>query len=221
MEITSIGGAVVLALLIIGVFCYYKFCVPKSADKDKAMEFINGYVTVFENIVRKIIDTIDITQYKTVEEFESDIFAIAYDECWDYTEKALQEAMSNSSIGALVAKCITKETVEECVRKLIEKGFLMKMQDVYVARINQVSQEVVEEDARLQKEADAYETGEKEVEPYEEPPVEPPKTPINPQTDEEGAYDENDPSQEIVGEAEEHVSMDDISEELAKDDDED
>lgn len=206
-EVTTIGGAVVLVLIIIGVFCYYKFCVPKSADKDNAVRFIEGYKSVFESTVKKIIEEIDITKYKTIEEFESDIFRIAYDECWDYTEKALQEAMSNSAIGSLVAKCITKEAVEEVVRKMIELNFTAKMQATYTGRIKETSEKAIEEDARLQAEADAYETGEKEIENtgeleydklVKEEAAKADPANFNPQSDEEGGYDSDDPSQEIV-----------------------
>lgn len=200
MEITTIGGAIVLVLLSIAIFCYYKFCVPKTADKEMAENFINGYKSVFEKTIGKIIDELDITKYHTIEEFESDIFGIAYDECWDYIEKALQQALSNSSIGKLIAKCITREAVEEVVEKLIKISFLQKAEAKYVARISVTSEEMIAADEAAQIEADLYETGQKEVEPYIEPEPQEPDVELNPQTDEEGAYSEDDISQEIVGE---------------------
>ena len=78
----SIGGLIGLVVIAIGLFCYYKFSVPKAADKDSAKEFVIGFRTVFKEIVEEIISTIDITQYKSIEEFESDVFGIAYDKCW-------------------------------------------------------------------------------------------------------------------------------------------
>lgn len=205
-EVTTIGGAVGLVLIFVGLFCYYKFCVPKSADKQAAEDFIQKYKGVFGKIVKKIIEDIDITKYKTVEEFESDVFKLAYDECWKYAEEAVREAAANSTIGSLVAKCITKESVEEIVRVIITNNHIVSMENKYAARIEETSRIAMEEEARLQAEADAYETETKEVEAGEleydkmaaEEAAKADPANFRPQTDEEGAFDPNDDSQEIV-----------------------
>lgn len=205
-EVTTIGGAIVLVLIVIGLFCYYKFCVPKTADKEAADAFIQKYKGVFGKIVKKIIEEIDITKYKTVEEFESDVFKIAYDECWKYAEEAIAEATANSSIASLVAKCITKESVEEIVRIIITNNHITTMENKYTARIEETTKLAEEEEARLQAEADAYETGTKEVEKGEleydkmaaEEAVKADPSNFRQPTDEEGEYDPNDDSQEIV-----------------------
>lgn len=199
MEITTIWGAVVLVVIAGVIFCYYKFCVPKNSDKEAAIKFIKGYSSVFDKTIEKIINDIDITQYKTIEEFESDIFAIAYGECWNYTEEAIKQATANSSIGKLIAKCITRETVEEYIRYLMH-AHMGKVEAKYVTRIEESSKEAEEADLKAQYEADLYESGEKEVDPYEEPEEEDHSAELNPSTDEEGDYSSEDESQEIVEE---------------------
>lgn len=199
MEITTIWGAVVLAVIVVAIFCYYKFCIPKESDKEAAAKFIKGYSSVFDKTIEKIINDIDITQYKTIEEFESDVFAIAYGECWNYTEEALKQATANSSIGKLIAKCITRDNVEEYIRDLMH-AHMGKMESKYVARIEESSKEAEEADLKAQYEADLYESGEKEVEPYEEPEEEDHSAELNPPTDEEGEYSPDDNSQEIIEE---------------------
>ena len=200
MEITTIWGAVVLVIIVGLIFCYYKFCVPKDSDREKAMQFIRGFNGVFDKIISKVIEEVDITKYATIEEFESDIFAIAYNECWKYIEDVLQQALSNSSIGKLIAKCITQDTVEEYIRNIISGRYLTKVESRYIAKIEQHSAEAEEEDLKYQYEADLYETGEMEVEPYVEPEEEDHSKELNPQTDEEGEYSSEDNSQEIVEE---------------------
>lgn len=205
MEITTIGGFIVLILLIIGIFSYYKFCVPKTEDKEAAKKFISGYKGVFEKTIEKIIDEMDITTYHTIEEFESDIFASAYEHCWDYTEMALQEALGNSAIGSLVAKCVTRESVEEIIKKLIQSNFLQKAEDIYTERVSVSIEEMIAADKAAQIEADLYETGQKEVEPYIEPEPEELDVELNPQRDEEESYSEEDPTQEIIEDTEEVI----------------
>lgn len=205
-EVTTIGGAIVLVLIIVGLFCYYKFYVPKTSDKEEADAFIQKYKGMFGKIVKKIIEEIDITKYKTVEEFESDIFSLAYDECWKYVEEAIKEATANSSIGSLVAKCITKESVEEVVRIIINNNHITTIENKYAARIAETSRMAEEEEARLREEADAYETETLKVEEgnlaYDEMKAEEDKKAdpnnFNPQTDDEGQYDPEDTSQEVV-----------------------
>jgi hypothetical protein len=201
MEVTTIAGGVILVVLIIAVYCYYKFAVPKDSDKNAASEFIKGYSNVFEKTIEKIIGEIDITQYHTVEEFESDIFAIAYDECWDYTSGAIQEALSNSTIGSLVAKCITKENVETIVSQIINSRYITKIDDIAADRISQANEEALEAEKKALEEADLYESGEKEVDEYIDPKddEEEMNGTLNPPTDGEGAYSPDDNSQEIVG----------------------
>jgi hypothetical protein len=201
-QATTIGGLVVLVLLIAFIFCYYKF-VPKASDKDSAVSFIKGYTSVFEKTIEKVIESIDITSYKTIEDFEMDIFNLAYDECWTYTEKALQEALANSAIGSLVAKCVTKESTCEVIQAIINSSFSEMIQNKYVKRVEETTAQAVAADAEAQAEADLYEAGEKEVEPYVEPEPSQPEVPLNPQTDEEGEYSKDDISQEIVGDVKE------------------
>lgn len=224
MEITTMGGAIVLVALIIGIFCYYKFCVPKTADKEAAERFIKGYTSVFESTIERIIKEIDITIYKTIEEFESDIFGIAYDECWDYTEAALQEACANSAIASLVAKCITKERVEKYVKAIINEGFMNKLELTYTSRWNETAKAAEEEDLKLQHEADLYETGEKEVDPAPELPEVDTEAGLNPQRDEEEGYDPEDISQEIVTEeesvhSENNEELEEVIHEMSEDSD--
>ena len=209
MEVTTIWGAVVLVALIGSIFCYYKFCVPKDSDKEMALDFIKGYKGVFDKTIQKIINEVDITQYRTIEEFESDIFAIAYGECWEYTEGALKQATANSSIGKLIAKCITQDRVEEYIRDLMN-AHLSKVEAKYIARIEESNKEAEKADMEAQYEADLYESGEKEVEPYVEPEEEDHSANLNPPTDEEGEYSDEDDSQEIVEEyPTERLNLDD------------
>lgn len=201
MQITTIGGAIGLVVIIAALFCYYKFFVPKSADIDAAARFIEGYKGVFTKTIDRIIDTIDCSKYSTIEELESDIFGIAYDECWKYTEKAVQEALDNSAIGRLVAKCLTREVVEDFVRDLISNNFMPCISEKYVARFEESVDEIEAEELRAQREADEYEAGTKVVEEYVEPEEDPEaEANLNPQTDEDDGFEEDDESQEIVGE---------------------
>ena len=194
----SIGGLIGLVVIAVAIFCYYKFCIPKTEDKNSALEFITGFRSVFENIVERIISEIDITQYKAIEEFESDVYGIAYDECWEYVEEAAQEALKNSAIGTLVAKCVTREVVEEVIDMIISELFVGKMEATYSTRWNETAKASIEEDAKLQEEADKYEAEEVEVEPVEEIVEKVDEAELNPQKDEEEEFNPEDPTQEIV-----------------------
>lgn len=199
MDITTIIKWAVLIIIAAGLLLYYHFKVPKESDKSTAQQFIDGYTTVFENIVKKVITDIDITKYKTIEEFETDIFKITYDQCWEYIEERVKEATENCSISALVRKCITREFVEDFITTTMHTFINRRSNDIYIKRVSQVIAQAEEEDARRIKEADEYESGTKEVEPYIEPEVDNTKDIIlNPQRDEEEGFNPEDESQEIV-----------------------
>lgn len=198
MDMTNIIRWAVLALIIVALLTYYYFKIPKGSDKTAAKKFIEGYTSVFESIIRRIITEVDITKFRTIEEFQSAIYNLAYDECWKYIEKCIKEATENCNLKALVRKCITRECVEAFINEAMGILISNKCSDVYMARVTNVIALAEEEDKRLQKEADEYETGTKIVEPYIEPKEEDKTANLVPQKEEEEEYNPNDVSQEII-----------------------
>lgn len=198
MDMTIIIRWVALALIIVALLTYYHFKIPKGSDKNAAKEFIKGYTSVFESIIRRIVTETDITKFHTIEEFQSTIYSLAYDECWKYIEECVKEATENCNLKSLVRKCITRECVEAFINEAMSVLISRKCSDIYMARVTNVITLAEEEDKRLQKEADEYETGTKVVEPYIEPEEEDKTANLIPPRDEEEEYSPDDVSQEIV-----------------------
>ena len=198
MTLTTLIGGVALIVIIAALVAYYVVCVPKTADKNAAAEFISGYKSAFERIIERIINEIDLTKFNSVEEFESEIYTIAYDECWSYTEIAIEEAFNNETIALLVTKAITRDNVETFIKDIIVDVFLKDIEAKWVKAWETTTEEIVEEDQKLQMEADEYEAEVKEVEAAPELANEEENVELNPQTDEEGPYEEDDNSQEII-----------------------
>lgn len=211
----------IAVLVVVGVviFIYYKVTTPSDSDENKALDFINGFIDVFKSIIQDVLDNTDLSQYKSVIEFEFDVFTKAYEQCWDYIENALAEALSNSTIGRLVAKCVTRSNVEAVVELIFTTFFTSQIDTLCAERFEETSEEAIEEDIRLQHEADLYETETKEVPEYVEQPVVVNDADIIPQSDEEEPYNPDDDGMELVDDAQMEGQMEmDFSENYAGED---
>lgn len=201
MNMTDIIRWSALALIIVALLTYYHFKIPKGSDKSAAKEFIKGYTRIFESIIRRIITEIDITKFRDIEEFQTTIYSLAYDECWKYIEKCVKEASDNCNLKTLVRKCITREFVESFIDDAMSMLIANKCSDVYITRVQNVIAQAEEEDKKLQKEADEYEMETKVVEPYIETEEKIDLSTLRPPREDEEEYAPDDDSQEIVDES--------------------
>lgn len=205
---------VILILIGVGIYCYYKFFVPSDEDDNKALAFIKGYQSVFEEIIQSVIDDLDLSNYSSIIDYELDVFVIAYNKCWDYIEEQLTAALENSSIGRLVAKCVTKENVEMIVELIINTFFTKTIEAKYTERWEETSAEAEKEEERLQHEADLYETEQIELPEYVEEEKVIDMSNIIAPTDYEEPYNPEDIGMEILDEADYEVegqmSFDDL-----------
>ncbi len=202
ISIETVGGVIGLVFILLCIFAYYKFFVPKESDRDKAMEFIMGFGGKFEDIVKRVCTEVNFTKYNTLEELEADIFAIAYDECWKYVEEQASIAVEDSTIGSLVASCITRENVERIVKAVInDKKLMIPAANSYTAHVEAELKKAEEFEAEHQAIVDAYETGSVEVEPFDENSIKEEPEEINPPTEDgTSEFSEDDDSQEIIEE---------------------
>lgn len=212
-EAKTIGGAVVLVLIIVGLYLFYRYRIPKQEDKEAADNFLNGLSDAFQSIIINIVANVDITKYTSLEDMEADLFGIAYDSIWEYVNKELSIAVNNKTISTLVSSLVTRDKVETMVQEVINKcGLIAPAETAWINMVEGGLKEAVELEERAIEENAAYENGTKELpEDFEMTEVEEPVEEIIPPVEEENPYyDENDISQEIL--TEEEVKMESFNE---------
>lgn len=206
-EATTVGGVVVLVALIVGLYLFYRYRVPKTDDQDAASKFLEDLADKFEEIIVKIVKTLDISKYVSLEEMEADIFRISYDEIWPFVQSQVEKAIANKAISTLVASLITKENVERVVDLVIRRCGVMSIAEgnwdkaiaAGIAREKEFEGEIEKKNREYEKEAERFEHNPNKFEIDEEEN----NTTLNPPSEEEEDYDSDaDSSVEFEGDPE-------------------
>lgn len=200
-EVKTIGGAVVLVIILAGLYLFYRYRKPNEEDKEAADAFLNKLSDAFVDIIQNIVAKIDVSKYLSMEELESDIFAKAYDAVWKFATEQVASAVSNKAISSLVSTLITRETVEELVTKLIAKGSLLEPAALaYAKNINAGNDEAEQFEREVSSKNLAYETCSLNIpDDYQMTETETPEEDINPpKEDGEEEYSDDDTSVESV-----------------------
>ena len=201
---TTIGGAIVAVVILLGLFLYYKFGRKNNTKNEEALnEFLESLSGQIESMITKIISSIDITQYTTLEELELDIFHIAYKDVWSFVSEQVSIALGNNSISPIIGSLLTQERVEKFIELIIERCGLMSVAATnWNKRIEVASQEAEQFEKDVADKNKAYEDGKMDIdeknfvaEEYKDENV---NGELIPPSEEEQAYDEDDISQEIV-----------------------
>lgn len=210
MEKLMLGfGAVIVIIVALFAINYFR---KDSEGKKEAEEFLKGLEEHLYHTVLEIINSMDISAYKTFEEYEKAILEQVYDSCWKFVEKKMAEADNQNLLSVIAQKFITKENIEKLIDKImVERDINDNMANVYgTYKIENTSEALIEEDKELQEkfsdDEEYYETfdPDKDSEVHEEPiPVERPSDEdlanLNPQKDEDSeTYEDGDDSVEVV-----------------------
>lgn len=215
---TTIGGAIVAVVFIVAVYFFLRYRKGNSEENKKAAdEFLQSLSDQIEKMLLEIVTKVNIKDYKTLEDLESAIFELAYADIWTFIEKQVKVAIDNKVISAVVGALVTKENVEAFIDILIKKTNIMQRAESQwaVAMSNGCKEAEAFEKEITEKNA-AYTSGNVDIEKHEqeEYDVDPMKTGINPERDEEESFNAQDESMEIVpGSEEDFEELEDPEEE--------
>lgn len=204
---TTIGGAIVAVVFIVAVYFFLRYRNGNNEENKKAAdEFLQSLSDQIEKMLLEIVTKVDIKDYKTLEDLESAIFNLAYTDIWGFIEKQVKEAVDNKVISAVVGALVTRENVEAFIDILIKKVNIMQRAESQWAvamasgckEAENFEKEIVEKNA-------AYASGNVDIEKHEqtEYDVDPMKTGINPEREDEETFNAEDESMEIVPGSEE------------------
>lgn len=197
----------VILVLIFGTVVYLKYRLsPKQEDKEEAKNFL---LQLKDDLYALMIDTIiefDYTKYTSIAEMEIEVVNSVIDTCKQTIKNAIKDSQDILSI--LVLKCLDNDMIEKFILQLIEEYAVKEKVDTKIGEIiKDRYSEAEEEDKALAEQfsnQDLYVEEEipvKDLPPVDEiivPPAELEK--LNPQVDEEEAFNSEDESMEIVEE---------------------
>lgn len=197
----------VILVLIFGTVVYLKYRLsPKQEDKEEAKNFL---LQLKDDLYALMIDTIidfDYTKYTSIAEMEIEVVNSVIDTCKQTIKNAIKDSQDILSI--LVLKCLDNDMIEKFILQLIEEYAVKEKVDTKIGEIiKDRYSEAEEEDKALAEQfsnQDLYVEEEipvKDLPPVDEitiPPTELAK--LNPQVDEEEAFNSKDESMEIVEE---------------------
>lgn len=197
----------VILVLIFGTVVYLKYRLsPKQEDKEEAKNFL---LQLKDDLYALMIDTIiefDYTKYTSIAEMEIEVVNSVIDTCKQTIKNAIKDSQDILSI--LVLKCLDNDMIEKFILQLIEEYAVKEKVDTKIGEIiKDRYSEAEEEDKALAEQfsnQDLY--VEEEIPVKDLPPVDEITIPadelakLNPQVDEEEAFNSEDESMEIVEE---------------------
>lgn len=202
-----IGAIVILAIIVLVIFLELKH----SSNKKAAIEFVKD---LSDDILEVILDTINSAKpekYTDLAEFEADLLNNIYDSAWDMVSKKAEESEVDG-ITKLFFKYINKETLKDIIDDVINKNNVLDtIANNFGANKIETSNLEAEDDSLAKEYSDQSQYVEnstvEELDPAEEPVHSDDEiAALNPQTDEEGAFDIEDDSVEVVTDKKEIIS---------------
>ncbi len=208
MNYGVLGGIVILAILIFVVVMELR----KSADKKEAGKFLED---LGDEIIKIVLDTVNSSEpeeYKTLQEFEEALLENIYSNVWDFVSTKAQDSADTDVITKAIFKCINKDMVVKFITTIVENNDIKtKITDVY--GVNAIENSTVEEEDKALETEYADQTQYVEESNDEDLPVAEPEThseeevaALNPQIDEEEAFDAEDDSMEVVTDKKEIIT---------------
>lgn len=197
----------VVLVLLFGTIVYLKYRLsPKQEDKEEAKNFL---LQLKDDLYALMIDTIiefDYTKYTSIAEMEIEVVNSVIDTCKQTIKNAIKDSQDILSI--LVLKCLDNDMIEKFILQLIEEYAVKEKVDTKIGEIikDRYSEAEEEDKALAEQFADQDLYVEEEIPVKDLPPVDEITVPadelakLNPQVDEEEAFNSEDESMEIVEE---------------------
>lgn len=209
MELEKILLGIGVAIVVIAVMLAINYFRKDSKGKEEAEQFLKDLEEQLYLSILEIINKYDLSDFKTLEEFETLVLGDVYKDCWEFIRKKIDEADSKNLITAIAKKFLTKENIDKFIEQVLkDKELENTLIDVYGAyTIENISEELIEEDKQLEEEYSDQEKYYEEFDPDKDAkksdrpiaePTEEQLAELNPQTDEDEVYAETDESVEEV-----------------------
>ena len=204
MEVNLLSITIALALILIigGVFFYKYKTSPSSEDRESAKKFLKGMRDVLYNKALDIIKNFDYTKYDSLLEIEAEVINQIITELKAYITAELEK--STDLLSVLAIRCLNTSMIEDFIRELLEQinpsdEMLKYMSPSMIENIELAN----DEDKELEEKfSDEKEYNEEEMETLpeaeEESIPEEELEKLNPQTDEEEEFNEEDSSMEVI-----------------------
>lgn len=211
-QATTIGGAIVAVLFIVGMYFFLRYrSVNSEENKKAAEEFLNSLSGQIETMLLEIFTKINIKDYKTLEELEATIFNMSYEKIWTFIEAQIKEAVDNKTISTVIGALVTRENVEALIDVLIKRtNILQRAEAQWAVAMSSGYKEAEKFEEEMVAKNEKYTSGTVDVSDYtpEEYDKDPMKTGINPVKDEEESYNATDDSMEIIPDSIEEIEED-------------
>ena len=211
-QATTIGGAIVAVLFIVGMYFFLRYRSANSEENKKAAEeFLNSLSGQIETMLLEIFTKINIKDYKTLEELEAAIFNMSYEKIWTFIEAQIKEAVDNKTISTVIGALVTRENVEALIDVLIKRtNILQRAEAQWAVAMSSGYKEAEKFEEEVVAKNEKYTSGTVDVSDYtpEEYDKDPMKTGIIPVKDEEESYNAADDSMEIIPDSVEEIEED-------------
>lgn len=210
MDTQTLSILIGLVILVVaGGVIYLAFSQSKNKETvAKADEFLKGLSEKLIDLAIQTAETFDPSKYTDFLDFEKDVLNSIYDVSWDYIQTyiATYSDEQGNRLAAAIIKMIDKDYVINFIKDLLDgDGFFVNLNNRFSAtKIEKLENVVNAEDKKL---ADEFSDQTKYVEDGSDDELPPAKDPeyteedlanLNPPSDTEEEYNENDPSMEIV-----------------------
>lgn len=147
-----IGGVIIVICVLIAI--YVRIRKSKDIDgKEEAKKFLEDLGNLIYTQIINIVNTFDITKYKTIEDMESDILNTIFSEVWNFVEAKLEQAAKEDLLSAVALKFLNKEFVYEFIQKILDQYKIMEnLDEQYKANaISLMESDLLKEDKELAK----------------------------------------------------------------------
>lgn len=215
----TVVGSIILVLLI-GLLVYrYK---TKPNGEQELEDFLSSIQVIVKD---RIIEFIDKFDFETIKEdyinMQATLISGIYDDIWKLVESKYEDTYNteeNAVLYKILNKLLTREKIESYVNTIFaQEDIQQKLADLWNTALEKKNKEIEAEDAKLEKEAEEYETDKVSDEESKVEELDPAKLPgveeeIIPPTEEES--DTVDPDTVEI------VETSDVSENLSSGDDE-
>lgn len=216
--VCTVVGAIILALLV-GLLVY-RYKTKPNGDQE-----LEDFLSAIQVIVKdRIIEFIDKFDFETIKEDYANMQATLinglYDDIWKLVEEEYEDVYNNEENAVLykiLNKLITREKIESYVNTIFaQEDIQQKLADLWNTALEKKNKEIEEEDAKLEKEAEEYETDKVSDEESDVEELDPTKLPG---VEEEIIPPSEEESDTVDPDTVEIVETADVSENLSSGDD--
>ena len=214
----TVVGAIILVLLV-GLLVY-RYKTKPNGDQE-----LEDFLSAIQVIVKdRIIEFIDKFDFETIKEDYANMQATLinglYDDIWKLVEEEYEDVYNNEENAVLykiLNKLITREKIESYVNTIFaQEDIQQKLADLWNTALEKKNKEIEEEDAKLEKEAEEYETDKVSDEESDVEELDPTKLPG---VEEEIIPPSEEESDTVDPDTVEIVETADVSENLSSGDD--